>query len=203
MGKTLLCLMLTPLCVSTLTGQMLPRSPNVRLQVKASENSAEIVKLNGELEARFVKVGRTKSKDRLTVTVELKNGSSKVAYLALVNIPLATDDVGGSYQISGNPSGVGFCRNWGSPVENCIKQDSGATVPLMGFTRIDPGKTIPISMVMAGNPSSGAVISLSMDFLCRFVADPDADKNQSDIARYRQFELISVGFPGREVGQAN
>jgi hypothetical protein len=128
------------------------------------------------------------------MTVRLDNHGQDIAYLLLIGSPLAMDNMGGEYPSTGQIAGIAKC-----PINPntmlCIQPGSGSTVSLQDFTRVDPDRSIFVNLSFnANNRASGPLVSVSLDFYARFVADEGRDSTLSDTAKYKQFQRISGGF---------
>ncbi|HEV8413050.1 MAG TPA: hypothetical protein VGQ49_05620 [Bryobacteraceae bacterium] len=169
----------------------------------SAHGQSRIVKLNGGLEAEILTLGRDTLGYNLTTSLRISNKGKSTAYLLLIGNPVATDNTGGVFNNVDNLSGIASCRNVDYGL--CIgapKVVEGLTVPLQGYTQIDPDVEITINLRLNGSGSKGPLVSLSANVAYRLVSDSLKDETLSDLDKRKQLKLMSLSFPATSVTEA-
>jgi hypothetical protein len=185
------------MCNSKLIGCILACGPF--LSPLAAEGNT--VKLNGELEARVITLGRGANHQSLNITMNIANKGSNSAYLLLVGSPVVVDNTGSTFQSLQAVSGLALCR---ADFPLCIgvpNEREGITVPVENFTVIDPGVDVVVNFVFYGNGSKGPLISFSGDLAYR-LADQAKDMNTSHPDKLKQVRRMNLSFPPLPVTDA-
>ena len=165
------------------------------------------VKLNGGLEAKVLRVGRTKDHRYLTLSMHILNKGSSTAYLALVDLPTAVDNTGGIFNAFPVISGITWCYHGAAPPSYClgIPQKVDWTVPIQSFTEIDPNPDpnagITVNFRLNGQ-GDGTVVSFSTLVYVRLVSDLLKDADLLEAAKYKQFRMMTLSFPPMQVVDA-
>jgi hypothetical protein len=165
------------------------------------------VKLNGGLEAMVINIGRSKDHRHLTVVMRLQNKSQKTAYLILVDRPMATDTMGGTFGAVEAVSGITFCNNTTVEAASClgIPEKRAWTVPIQSFTEIDPdsdpkaGIVVNFRLLGQGDASTA---SFSAHVYLRLVSDPLKDETLPESTIYKQFRMMTLSFPPAQITDA-
>jgi hypothetical protein len=130
----------------------------------------------------------------------------KTVYLLLVGpAPNAVDSQGTSYTFR-NSSGVAACTQLSAyHLNRCIgrpKADEVVTVPLEGWTQIDPGSSAVATFDLFGNSSVAPVGGFSAVFARRDVDDPLKDDSLSEEQKRKQIRTMSVGISAYPISAA-
>jgi hypothetical protein len=180
----------------------------------ATRAPGRAVKLNGGLEAEVISIGRSKDHRSLTISVLLSNKGKNAAYLLLAGTPIVNDNTGTTFNLLDQVGGLAYCpksanTRWTPSTCVGLGGDTGPTTPIQGFTQLDPnpdpnaGITINFYFrIIGGGESTGPMVSLSADILCRFVTDPVKDATLTDKEQYRQFRLMTLSVPAVPVTDA-
>jgi hypothetical protein len=168
------------------------------------------VQLNGGLEATFIKMGRSKNHEYLTVSLRISNKGRNTAYLLLVNSEAtgttATDNTGGIFNRLDTVGGIAYCYTGVNRPSYClgIPEKGAATVPIQNFTQLDPNPdpnaAITVNLGLRGQ-STGPLLSFSASMYVRF-GDPLQDAKLSDTEFYKQFRTMTLSFPSMTVTDA-
>jgi hypothetical protein len=163
-----------------------------------------VAKLFGGLEARVELFGRNQG--NVTVSLRLTNTARKTIHLLLVGpAPHAVDSQGTSYAFV-KSSGVAACNQLSTyHLSRCIgrpEADKVLTVPLEGWTRIEPGSSAIATFELSGNSSGAPVGGFSAVFARRDVEDQLQDDSVSEEQKRRQIQTVSVGIPAYPISFA-
>ena len=175
------------------------------LMANPPEGPAAIVRLSAGLEARVGLVGRSKERDRVSVSMQIENTGKEAVQLLLIGpAPFIADNAGSTYDFA-NFSGAAQCSTLHvADAASCIghsKTESDA-VPLEQYTQIDPGAVVSMTFGLSGRPSEATMLGFSSTFAFRIVADPQNDQKRPEDERRKQIRTMSISFPAFQISQA-
>lgn len=162
---------------------------------------SRVVRLNGGLQAEVLTLGRNVNHTQVTLSVRILNQSRGTAYLALIGNPTVTDNEGGSLLAVLKCGGLVQCP-WGLACFGSPRIVEGQTLPIQGFTQIDPGVDITATMVMFNGKVDGPLLTFSGEVAYRIVLDTGRDATLPDSEKYKQFRVMGLTFPSMSVTEA-